>query len=499
MVFASHAFLLFLAVLLVVYWIAGRRGGIAGKVVLTVGSLFFYAYWLPAHLLILLGSIVLNNVVGRAIMRGRYARQLTALGVVANLLLLGYYKYAAFFVASLNSLLATKLPLPSIVLPIGISFFTFQQISLLIDAYKGRVERLRFWDHLLFISFFPHLIAGPIVRQSDLLPQIRAKTDWSLRAENVAAGIGLFSFGLFKKAFLIDLVVPKIDLLYRAAELKVEMGFADSWVAAIGYGFQIYFDFSAYSDMAIGLAFIFGLRLPINFFSPYKAESIRACWRRWHITLSLFLRDYVFIPLGGSRHGLPRTLLALLLTMSIGGLWHGAAWSFVAWGFLHGLYLCVNHVWRDLVARVTPGLRERVSGLPLVRAPLYALSVVLTFAAVNFAWVLFRASNWDSALWLVAGMLGRSGFLQRPEMTFDVASLFPIYFVICWALPNTMQIFRRTAAALHSEEYTMVRASPLTGRVAFRLSRPWAATTAVVFVIAWFALSNLRPFIYFQF
>jgi D-alanyl-lipoteichoic acid acyltransferase DltB (MBOAT superfamily) len=499
MVFASHAFLLFLVVLLLAYWIAGRSRGLAGKVVLTVGSLFFYAYWLPAHLLILLGSIAFNNVVGRAIMRGRYARELVTLGVIANLVLLGYYKYAAFFVASLNSLLATKLPLPAIVLPIGISFFTFQQISLLIDAYKGRIEQLRFWDHLLFISLFPHLIAGPIVRQSDLLPQIRAKTDWSLRAENVAAGIGLFSFGLFKKAFLIDLVVPKIDLLYRAADLKTEMGFVDSWVAAIGYGFQIYFDFSAYSDMAIGLAFIFGLRLPINFFSPYKAESIRAFWRRWHITLSLFLRDYVFIPLGGSRHGLPRTLLSLLLTMSIGGLWHGAAWSFVAWGFLHGVYLCVNHLWREALARWLPGARERVRALPLVRAPLYALSVVITFLAVNLAWALFRASNWDSALRLVAGMLGQNGLMHRADMTIAVANVFPIYFLICWALPNTMQIFRRTAAALHSEEYTMVRASPLTGRVAFGLSRPWAAATAVVFVVAWFALSNLSPFIYFQF
>jgi alginate O-acetyltransferase complex protein AlgI len=503
MVFASHTFLAFLAIVLATYWLIGRRDERLGKPLLIVASFIFYGFWIPAYLLLLTASILFNHVIARAVMRGPepgMRRALTALGIVLNLALIGFYKYAAFLVESFNWTLQAEFAVPDIVLPIGISFFTFQQISLLVDAYKGRVGQLRFWDHVLFISFFPQLIAGPIVRQHDMLPQLAARRDWTLRADFVAIGIALFAFGLFKKTVLIDPFVPYLDLVYQAAASGEAVGFVDGWVAGIGYGFQVYFDFSAYSDMAIGLGFMFGLHLPINFFSPYKAHSIREFWRRWHISLSRFLRDYLFIPLGGSRHGLTRTVAALVITMSLGGLWHGAGWTFVVWGLLHGTYLSWNHLWRAFVSSRLPGLRDRTQRSPGLLRVLRALSIVITFLAVSFAWVFFRSPDLDSAMQLAAAMFGFSGWHEVAHLTRGIVPMFPIYLLIVWFLPNTMELFQATRAALHVEEYRDDKRSPLTPRwLSFGLSARWAFTTAAVFICAWFALSNLSPFIYFQF
>ena len=502
MVFASHSFLAFLAIVVLAYWLVGRQHERLGKPLLIVASFVFYGYWIPAYLLLLSTSIVFNHVVVRMLLadseaRGR--RTLTIIGIAANLALIGFYKYAAFFVESLNWSFDTGFDVPDIVLPIGISFFTFQQISLLVDTYKGRVSRIGFWDHTLFISFFPQLIAGPIVRQHDMLPQLAARRDWRLRADYLAIGLGLFAFGLFKKTVLIDPVVPYLDLIYRAAVNGDAVGFVDGWAAGIGYGFQVYFDFSAYSDMAIGLGFMFGLRLPINFFSPYKADSIRSFWRRWHISLSRFLRDYLFIPLGGSRHGLARTVAALTITMALGGLWHGAGWTFVIWGLLHGAYLSINHLWRALVVSRLPGLAGRVAGSRGLSLAARWLSTLLTFLAVSFAWVFFRSPDFDSAMRLATAMLGFSGWHEVALLTRGIVPMFPLYLLIVWLLPNTMEIFQTMRAALHVEEYRDPERRPLVDWLRFGLSTRWAATTALVFVCAWFALSNLSPFIYFQF
>jgi alginate O-acetyltransferase complex protein AlgI len=414
--------------------------------------------------------------------------------------LIAFYKYAAFLVESLNWTLQTQYVVPDIILPIGISFFTFQQISLLVDAHKGRVERLRFWDHVLFISFFPQLIAGPIVRQHDMLPQLAARQNWRLRADYLAIGIALFAFGLFKKTVLIDPFVPYLDLVYQAAASGDAVGFIDGWVAGIGYGFQVYFDFSAYSDMAIGLGFMFGLRLPINFFSPYKADSIRAFWRRWHISLSRFLRDYLFIPLGGSHHGMIRTMAALIVTMGLGGLWHGAGWTFVIWGLLHGSYLSINHLWRAGLSKWQPGLRDRVRRITGLTTSLKFLSIGVTFLAVSFAWVFFRSPDLDSAMRLAVAMFGFSSWHEVVPITRGLVPMFPLYLLIVWFMPNTMELFQASRAALHVEEYRDDQVAPLRpGWLSFTLTARFAVTTAVVFVCAWFALSNLSPFIYFQF
>jgi len=493
MVFASDSFILFLFVCVVAYAVGGRFDRSLGKYLIIAFSLVFYAYWKPAYVLLLVGSIVANFTLARLILAAssrRVAWWLVAAGVAGNLLALAYYKYFAFLVGTLNELVAHPLPVPDILLPIGISFFTFQQIGFLVDYYRGDVTAPRFSDYFFIVSFFPHSIAGPIVRIGELQPIVAARKAWRLRADDLAVGFAIFAIGLFKKTVLVDPIAQYVDAMYHAAAQGSAIGFVDGWVAGVAYGFQIYFDFSGYSDMAIGLAYLFGVRLPVNFFSPYLAASVREFWRRWHITLSRFLRDYLFIPLGGSRHGLPKTIAALMITMLLGGLWHGANWTFVVWGGLHGAYLSVNHLSR----RVDLGGRLPVS----VRRLLRPLSVLVTFAAVSFAWVFFRADSVADALVFAKAMVGLSGWhtVARSQLI----SMLPIYFVIVWTMPNTLQLFRPFVPAIHAEDY--FAANPpgwIERQLAFDFSTRWAAISAMVFVVAWLAISNLSPFIYFQF
>jgi D-alanyl-lipoteichoic acid acyltransferase DltB (MBOAT superfamily) len=492
MLFASHAFIFFLALCVICYWQAHRLGPQAGKYVIIAFSIVFYAWWKPAYILILVISIVANFALSRAILATRGRRLgvfITAAGVAGNLIALGYYKYFAFLISTLNLFVDHPLPVPEIVLPIGISFFTFQQIGFLVDYYRGAVERPTFRDYFFIVSFFPHSIAGPIVRIGELQPIVAARKVWDLKAEQLAVGLTIFGIGLFKKTVLVDPVAQFVDAIYRAAAGGHPIGLVDGWTAGAAYGFQIYFDFSGYSDMAIGLAFLFGVRLPINFFSPYRAASIREFWRRWHITLSRFLRDYLFIPLGGSRHGMPRTIAALMVTMALGGLWHGANWTFVIWGLLHGAYLAINHVSRAL---------KLVEGLPgAVRAALHPVGVVVTFAAVSFAWVFFRAPDVATALTVARGMFGFSGW--HTLTTSQLLGVLPFYFAIVWLMPNTVEVFRGFHPAIHGDDYTTGPPSPLARRLAFDFSPRWAVTAAIMSVVAWLAISNLSPFIYFQF
>ncbi len=503
MVFASQAFLAFLVVVLGVYWALGRTHPLSGKAWLIIASLFFYGYWVPAYLVLLLGSIIVNFAVVRAMLAGANAGRrslLVTIGIVLNVGLIAYYKYFAFLIESLNFVAASDIRVPEIVLPIGISFFTFQQIGLLVDTWKGRVTSLRFWDHFFFIAFFPQLIAGPIVSQHEMLPQLASIRRWVLAPGKLAVGAALFSIGLFKKTVLIDPFVPHIDAVYSAAARGDPISMLDGWAAGIGYGFQVYFDFSGYSDMAIGLAFMFGLSLPLNFFSPYKAASIRMFWRCWHVTLSRFLRNLLFIPMGGSRRGLPRTIAALLGTMAIGGLWHGAGWNFVIWGLLHGAFLSVNHAWIELALPRASRLAAQVRASPVLRRMAHAAGVLLTFSAVSFAWVFFRAPDIDTASRLAGAMLGLSGQAGGQELGGDMLPMLLPYFLIVWCLPNAMQLFRGSGAILHVEDYPITRKpTALERRFSFRLSPTWAAGSAFVFLAAWFAMSNLSPFIYYQF
>lgn len=496
MVFASNIFILFMAVVLPVLALANRWNPKTGKPLLIALSLFFYSYWLPVYLVLILGSMAFNFAIGAWAIGAdnKHRKPVVALGIAANLALLGYFKYYGFFIENLQTLFGTMGEVPRIALPLGISFFTFQQISFLMDVYRRRVDQVNALNYVLFICFFPQLIAGPIVTQSEMLPQLRRKTNWRLRPDHFALGFFLFSAGLFKKSVLIDPYVPFIDIVFDHAAAGHAISFVDGWTGAIGYSFQIYLDFSGYSDMAIGLALIFGLKLPINFFSPYKAASIREFWRRWHITLSRFLQEFLYIPFGGSRHGQTRTMLALLGTMTLGGLWHGAGWQFILWGVLHGLMLVINHLWQN-VTRSLAGL-TRITQMWFYRP----LMVVITFAALAITWVFFRAPDLASALRILEGMFGLTDAPSITNFGKGIAIGFPVYFLFVWAFPNTIQITRRFPVSLKPVAFAdQLRFSGKKRWFEFRFNLLWVLISLALFLAGWFSLSNLSPFIYFQF
>lgn len=402
MLFHSPEFLLgFLPVTLAGTFVSGRLFGARAVLAwLTWASLTFYAWWKPPFLLLLLGSIGVNYVLGWWLF-ARPNRWLLAFGIGANLAVLGYFKYAGFLVDTVNGLTGSGWSMEQIFLPLGISFFTFQQIAWLVDIHVGRARPGPLLDYALFVAFFPQLIAGPIVHHREMMPQF-ARRNLRFDPDDVALGLGFFTIGLFKKVVVADGMAGYATPVFEAALAGRDPSFFEAWGGALAYSFQLYFDFSGYSDMAIGLALLFGIRLPVNFASPYKAVNIVDFWRRWHMTLSRFLRDYLYIPLGGSRHGSARRYANLLLTMLLGGLWHGAAWTFVAWGALHGLYLVLAHGFRSL--RRAFG-QDPEHSTPLGRG----LARLCTFLAVVMGWVLFRAESFDAAYRIYLGMAGWNG------------------------------------------------------------------------------------------
>jgi len=352
MLFNSYQFIfLFLPITLLGFHLLGKEGYNRTAIAWLVGaSLFFYGWWNPAYLALILFSIVFNYGVGVSL---GYApnspkkKSVLFLGVASNLGLLGYYKYANFFIENINVITGAEIVLDQIILPLAISFFTFQQIAYLVDVYRDKVKEHNFLHYCLFVTFFPQLIAGPIVHHKEMLPQFAQAITYRLRAKHLAVGFTIFVIGLFKKVVLADGIAVYATPVFEIAEFNVALTFFEAWGGALAYSFQLYFDFSGYSDMAIGIARMFGIRLPLNFNSPYKAISIIDFWRRWHLTLSRFFRDYVYIPLGGQRKGEIRRLVNLAITMLLGGLWHGAGWTFVFWGGLHGLFLVINHIWSN--------------------------------------------------------------------------------------------------------------------------------------------------------
>jgi alginate O-acetyltransferase complex protein AlgI len=337
MLFNSYAFILgFMPLTLLLFHglrAAGRARSSIGLLALL--SLGFYGWWNPIYLLLIVPLIVANfalaaSIVPRAGRRPRAAKPLLVLGIVLNLATLGYFKYANFFVDNLNAVAGLDLVLGKVVLPIGISFFTFQKIAFLVDAYRGKVDRLNFIDYALFVTFFPQLIAGPIVHHSEVIRQFREQATVSM--PTIALGVTIFTIGLAKKVMLADTAALYASPGFDAVAAGARPDALAAWGAALAYTAQLYFDFSGYSDMAIGAGLLFGIRLPVNFASPYRAESIIDFWHRWHITLSRFLRDYLYVPLGGNRKGRARRYVNLLITMVLGGFWHGAGWTFVIWG-----------------------------------------------------------------------------------------------------------------------------------------------------------------------
>ena len=448
MLFNSYEFIfLFLPVTFFVYFYLNRlRLTEASKAFLVVASLFFYAWWNVKYLPLILLSMVVNYAIGRELANHkrrnrRYnPKALLTAGIVFNLGLLGYYKYADFFIENINRL-GAHLPLLHLALPLAISFYTFQQIAYLVDSYRGQTKEYDFLNYAVFVTFFPQLIAGPIVHHADMMPQFAKLRNKVQNPANIALGLFIFFMGLFKKVVIADTFAQWATQGFDVAK---SLNMTEAWVTSLSYTFQLYFDFSGYTDMAIGAALLFNIRLPMNFYSPYKAVSIQDFWRRWHITLSHFLRDYLYIPLGGNRKGRFRTYLNLFITFLLGGIWHGAGWTFVAWGALHGTALVIHRVWRDLQLKM-PKL----------------LGWFITFNFINLAWVFFRAKNFDDALKVLKGMFGgfpildgslkaSLGFLEHLGMHFGHWTKIFTHeshigwwllggFVVTLLLPNSMQ------------------------------------------------------------
>ena len=412
MLFTTVVFaLLYLPVTLAGFFVAARWSRKAAAGWLLIASLFFYGFWMPVFTWMLLSSIAVNFLIGLQLMRARVAvggreavplraRLWLAGGVAVNLGLLGYFKYANFLVDNLNAALNAQWSIGTVVLPIGISFYCFTQIAYLVDTCQGKVREANIVHYGLFVTYFPHLIAGPVLHHAQMMPQFADGSIYTPRAARLVAGLLIFCIGLFKKIILADGISPYADAVFKAAETGQSPSLAEAWLGAAAYTLQLYFDFSGYSDMAIGLSWMFNIRLPINFDSPYRATSISDFWRRWHISLSTFLRDYLYIALGGNRKGELRRNANLMVTMLLGGLWHGASWSFVIWGGLHGLYLLVNHAFRDAV-----GSRWRAL---LDASPSANIGGwVLTMLAVVVGWVFFRAETLSGALRMLDAMVGR--------------------------------------------------------------------------------------------
>lgn len=505
MIFSSLEFIfLFMPVTFAGFLILRHLRSETGIIAWLIGaSLLFYGWWNPPYLALILGSVAINYGIHKLILRNKSKPLLTA-GVVLNLAGIAYFKYANFFIDSANAIAGSEWAIADIALPLAISFFTFQQIAFLVETYKGEIVETDFMRYVLFVVFFPQLIAGPIVLQRDTVPQFRLSIFSSKLSLNVSIGLTLFAIGLFKKIVIADGMALYASPVFAAADGGASIPMGMAWSAALAYTFQIYFDFSGYCDMALGAARVFGIRLPVNFNSPYKADNIVDFWRRWHITLSHFLRDYLYIPLGGNKKGKVSRYANLIITMILGGLWHGASWTFVFWGFLHGLYLMINHAWKAFRGKreTAPSVVERWAARGV------------TMLAVIIAWVFFRAETFGGAASILAGMSGLSA-ADATALPETLAALeagvlesfvwFPILFAFVWGLPNSIEItsgyrpaldFRKTLRLESVTAWKKVHAL-----LRWRPSLAWSGSMACVAlfsVVQIYRLGDLSEFIYFN-
>lgn len=418
MLFNSFEFIFaFLPITFFVYFYLLHNRLVTGaKGFLVFASLFFYSWWNIIYLPLILCSMLFNYVIGTSL--GKTSehkkvskRQLLIIGIVSNIGLLGYFKYTDFFIENFNLFSGSNVELFHLALPLAISFFTFQQIAYLVDSYRGETKEYDFLNYALFVTFFPQLIAGPIVHHKEMMPQFASKWNLAKNYKNIALGIFIFSIGLFKKVVIADTFAEWATNGFDKAQT---LNFLEAWATSLSYTFQLYFDFSGYTDMAIGAALLFNIKLPINFNSPYKATNIQDFWRRWHITLSRFLRDYIYIPLGGNRVSELRIYSNLMITFILGGLWHGAGWTFVFWGFLHGAALVIHRIWQKLNFKLNT-----------------IIAWFITFNFINISWIFFRAKEWDDAIKVLSAMfsgefvVSQSFVLVYEKTVLQLGLLFP--------------------------------------------------------------------------
>ena len=503
MPFNSYPYFVFLAAAVLAFRLLENSAPTGRRVCLLLASYVFYAWWRTDFLLLLVGSTAVNYLIGITLTarreREQTTRALLGLGLVFNLGLLCMFKYAGMLVGTFDFLAGAHLPIPAFFLPLAISFFTFEQISYLADAASGRAPRYSPLDYALFVAYFPHLIAGPIIRHNDLIPQFRALRDDEARAADTATGATLFTIGLAKKTLIADNLAPYSDIVFSAASHGA-VGGSDAWLGALFFVFQVYFDFSAYSDMAMGSSLFFGIRLPVNFNSPYKAASIVEFWGRWHVTLQKFLLDYLYTPLamamtrksvaldlGRWSEFLLSAVVPFRFTFMLIGLWHGAGWNFAVFGLMHGVYISVAEAWR---------MWRRKKQTPHTRVS-HAAAVALTFSAVVISDVVFRAGTPGAILSVYKGMLGLSHAANLITFSPLAVAALVILSLLVWAAPNSLEITWAMRPALQPASNSIpIR---LIDRLAWRPTRKNAVLFGLLGIAGLLALSNLSPFIYFQF
>ncbi len=456
MLFPTFTFMLgFLPLTVLVYFLLAKKNITASRVWLIGASFVFYSWFNWSYSLILAGSILLNWFFARCLYK-KPSKLILTLGIICNVLILGYFKYYDFFVENINAVFGTSFLLKHILLPLGISFFTFQQISFLMLVYSGGLaKRYTFGSYSLFVCFFPQLIAGPIVLPDEMMSQFDDEANSVFKVENFASGLYVFALGLGKKILLADFFAGISDAGFASAAGN----FFESWQTALAYTFQIYFDFSGYCDMAIGIGLLFNIRLPKNFDAPYRAENIGDFWRKWHITLGRFLMTSLYIPMGGNRCGKLRTCRNLLVTFFISGLWHGASWLFVLWGMLHGAALVLHRVWSKFFGWKMPKLAAQL----------------LTFFFVMLAWIPFRAANWEQAKKIYAGMFAPVSWALPQADIFNILLFAAGIFII---------IFLKPASDMEQK---------------FRPTWVNALTATALIVTSMFFFVKYSPFIYFNF
>ncbi len=516
MLFSTWQFILgFLPVVLAVFFLIPVKWRTARKIWLTFASLFFYGYWKVEYVPLLLISIGFNFTIAEWLTRwqGRpAARHILFAGVALNLLLLAYYKYAGFLMGTLGVVVGQEFTRFDIILPLAISFFTFTQIGYLVDVSRDPKLHYSFLDYSLFVVFFPHLIAGPIVRHWEVIPQY-AERDLRANRTDLGVGLAIFLMGLFKKVLLADNAAVYANLIYGSAEHGAHLDWFGAWFGTLAYAMQIYFDFSGYSDMAIGLARMFSIKFPFNFDSPYRATNIVEFWQRWHVTLTRFLREYVYFPLGGNRRGAGRQAFNVMVTFFLSGLWHGAGWTFVIWGLLHGVYLVIAHQWARL--------RQRY-GWEFPQWTYKCACILVTFVAVMVSWVYFRSPNFTVANDVLASMTGARGLTMSdhiidpanqlgrllsavgvtfvPDATGVKKALYQEALVIvfgllllAWAAPNSQQLLRRYGPLFE----TAIRPT----RWEISLNWKWGVAfgALIFFVLRSHYTAIPSPFLYFNF
>jgi D-alanyl-lipoteichoic acid acyltransferase DltB (MBOAT superfamily) len=473
MLFNSYEFIfVFLPITFGIYFYLNTKGkDRLSKIVLVFASLLFYSWWNVKYLPLIVGSILFNYAIGKLLReldtnKSLLKKELLIFGLVVNVALLGYFKYADFFIENINTLFDSKIALLHLMLPLAISFFTFQQIAYLVDSYKMETKEYDFLNYTLFVTFFPQLIAGPIVHHKEMMPQFAQKENLKINYHNILIGLFIFSMGLFKKVVIADTFAVWATNGFDVAK---SLNLFEAWATSLSYTFQLYFDFSGYTDMAIGAALLFNIKLPANFNSPYKATDIQDFWRRWHITLSRFLRDYIYIPLGGNKKGDIKTYINLFVTFLIGGLWHGASWMFVIWGAMHGMAIVIHRIWKRLKFSMNK-----------------YLAWFITFNFINITWIFFRAKEWDDALKVLNGMFnGNMVHSYSASVLFNAISgdkwlVFWLVTAFCIILvfKNTMQF---TITSTKSISLKLVTFS------------------ALLFSIGILSLNKVSEFLYFNF